>query len=74
MAEVVVIHCVLILLIFLPETKATTVEVTSPVQPVKVDGILAVQCQISNPEMGHIVKILRVTGSHTEELDICNQE
>ncbi len=68
MAAFVVIHCVLLLLIVFTETKAATVEVTTPLHVVKVDGILAVQCTISNPETGYIVKILRVTQTHTDEI------
>ena len=50
------------------KTKATTVDVTVPVHPITVGGILAIQCQISNMENDHTVKILRVINGRTEEL------
>ena len=50
------------------KSKATTVDVTVPVNPVTVGGILAIQCQISDMENDHTVKILRVQNGRTEEL------
>ena len=62
--------CILIvLLLFLKsDTNATTVEVTVPVQPVTVGGILAIQCKISNMDSDHTVKMFRATKAYTEEL------
>ena len=68
MAAMFVAYCVLTIFIFFPETKTTTVEVSLPIHPVTVGGILAVQCKLSNPETGYTVRILRVTSKHTEEI------
>ena len=63
------IFCVLLVLLFsMPEIHATTVEVTVPVHPVTVGGVLAIQCEIWNFEDGHIVKMFHVTESQIEEL------
>ena len=56
------------ILVVLPDTKALTVEVTSPIHPVTVGGIIAVQCKISSLESGYTVKIVGVTKRHTEEI------
>ncbi len=66
-----VVHCfMLAFFIVLPKihVKATTVEITTPMQSVTVGGILAVQCQISNPQTGYVLKIFRATRKHTEEI------
>ncbi|XP_072020822.1 uncharacterized protein [Amphiura filiformis] len=65
---IVVELCILLVLQYLPETKATTVEVTVPVHPVTVGGILAIQCEIQNMEDGHTVKMFRVINDQTEEI------
>ena len=46
----------------------TRVEVTVPVNPVTVGGILPIQCKISDIADDHRVKILRVTDDQTEEI------
>ena len=59
----------LVLLLFLmPQVKTATVEVTVPVQPVTVGGILAIECKIWNMERDHTVKMFRATKTHTEQL------
>ena len=50
------------------ETGATTVEVTVPVHPVVVGGILTIQCQIRGMQEDHTVKMLRVINDRTEEI------
>ncbi len=68
MASIVMAYFMLQLLVVLPEIKAVTVKVTSPIHPVTVGGILAVKCDISSLESRHIVKIVGVTRMHTEEI------
>ena len=62
--------CALVMLFsfLMSKTVATTVEVTVPVHPVSVGGILAIQCQISDMEDGNTVKIFRVIDGQTEEI------
>ena len=67
MAIVVALYAFLMLQSWI-ETKATTVEVTVPVYPVKVGGILAFQCQITDMDSRHIVKIQRVINGQAEEI------
>ena len=68
MAALAVYCFMLAFVIVLPEIQATTVEVTAPIHPVTVGGILAVECQVTNPETGQIVTIFRATRQHTEEV------
>ncbi|XP_072020650.1 uncharacterized protein [Amphiura filiformis] len=67
MAIVVALYA-LLMLQYLPETKATTVEVTVPVHPVTVGGILALQCHIQSMDDAHKVKIQRVGNGQPEEI------
>ena len=61
--------CTLLLLLFLMHgIKAVTVEVTVPVYPVTVGGVLAIQCEIRNMENDHEIRMYRVTKAHTEQL------
>ena len=63
------IFCTLVVLLFLmPDINATTVQVTVPVHPVTIGGVLAIQCKISNMENDHTVKMFRATKIYTEEL------
>ena len=63
------IFCTLLVLLFLMlDTHATTVEVTVPVQPVTVGGVLAIQCQVQDMENDHEIRMYRDTKSHTEQL------
>ena len=69
MAALRMLHALLVLwLCLMSKIKATTVELTIPVHPVTVGGILAIKCQISNMENDHTVKMLRVINGRTEEL------
>ncbi|XP_072020657.1 uncharacterized protein [Amphiura filiformis] len=65
---VVVALCAIFVLHYLHETKGTSVELTVPVHPVTVGGILALQCQIQDMEESYTVKILRDVNERTEEL------
>ena len=47
---------------------ATTVEVTVPVHPVTVGGVLAIQCKVRNIENNHEIWMYRATKTHTEQL------
>ena len=58
----------LIVLSFFHRIKATRVEVSVPIFPVTVGGILPIQCQIQDMESNHIVKMFRVINGQTEEL------
>ena len=62
--------CVLLLLSSMHEIQATTVEVTVPMQPVTVGGVLAIQCKIWNMETDHQIRMYRVTKTHTEQLTL----
>ena len=63
--------CALLLLLFLMhEIKAVTVEVTVPVHPVTVGGVLAIQCEIRNMENDHEIRMYRDTKTHTEQLTL----
>ncbi|XP_072031295.1 uncharacterized protein [Amphiura filiformis] len=46
----------------------TKVEVTTPVNPVTLGGILAIRCQIWGVEREHVVKIFRTLSTRTEEI------
>ena len=50
------------------KTAVTTVEISIPVYPVTIGGILALQCQIWNMESDQIVKMFRVINDQTEEI------
>ena len=50
------------------ETMPVRVEITVPVHPIVVDGILPIQCQITDIEDGNTVKMFRVINGQTEEL------
>ena len=64
-----VIFCTLVALLFLiPDIYATSVEVTVPVQPVIVGGVLAIECKIWNMENDHTLRMYRSTKTHTEQL------
>ncbi len=64
---ILVYSCLLFLLS--PSSAAETiVEVTTPVNPVTLGGILAIRCKIWNMEKGHVVKLFRTSSSHTEEI------
>ena len=63
--------CALILLfsfLKLSETIATTVEVTVPIHPLTVGGILAIQCHIQNMEDDYTVRMFRAINGRTEHL------
>ena len=61
--------CTLLLLLFLMcEIIAVTVEVTVPVYPVTVGGVLAIKCEIRNMENDHEIRMYRDTKTHTEQL------
>ena len=63
------VFCVVLSLLFsMPEIHATTAEVTVPVHPVMVGGILAIQCEILDMNDDHIVKIFHVTKTSIQEL------
>ncbi len=55
-------------LTLLTQINGTTVDITIPVQPVIVGGILALQCQIQNMENRYTVKMFRVVTDRTEEI------
>ena len=57
-----------VLLYCIAVSVSTKVEVSVPVHPVTVGGILAIQCKISDMDENHTVKMLRVTDESTEEL------
>ena len=65
---VVALCVILALLKIVPETKATTAEMTIPVHPVTVGGVLAMQCEIQNIGDGYKVNILRVIKDRTEQI------
>ncbi len=56
------------LLRYTTDVKATMVELTVPVNPITVGGILALQCQIENMDSGYTVKMFRVVDGETEEI------
>ena len=63
------IFCALVALLFLmPDIHATSVEVTVPVKPVIVGGVLAIQCKIRNMKKDHEIRMYRVANTHTEQL------
>ena len=68
MAAVVVLCVFLTVAPFLHKTVATTVEVTVPVYPVTVGGVLAIQCEIQDIEKNHKMKMFRVINGQIEEL------
>ena len=68
MATVVVLCVLVTIASLLTEIRATTVEVSVPVHPIAVGGILPIQCKIWNKEDGHKMKIFRVINGQTEEL------
>ena len=57
-----------VLLFLMADIHATTVEVTVPVLPVTVGGILTIQCKIQNMENDHEIRMYRVTKTSTEQL------
>ena len=63
------VFCLLAVLLFLmTDISATTVEVTVPVKPVIVGGVLAIQCKIRNMGNDHTLRMYRATKTHTEQL------
>ena len=68
MATAVVLCVLLTIASILTEIAATTVEVSVPVHPITVGGILPIQCQIWGMEEAHTVKMFRVINGKTEEL------
>ncbi len=68
MAAVMVIGAVLWILRILSKTEAVTVELTLPVHPVTVGGVLGIQCEIQNMEEGYEASLLRNTNGLTERL------
>ena len=69
MATLGTLYALVVLYPFLfSKTMATTVEVTVPVHPVKVGGILPIQCQIWNMEDGYTVRMFRVINGQTDHL------
>ena len=68
MAAVVVLCVFLTVAPLLHKTAATTVEVTVPVHPVAVGGVLAIQCEIQDVEENHIMRMFRVIKDQIEEL------
>ena len=50
------------------EINATTVEVTVPVHPVTVGGVLAIKCEIWDMNEDHIVKMFHVTKTGIQEM------
>ena len=68
MATAAVLCVLLTIASLLTEIEATTVEVSVPVHPVTVGGILPIQCQIWDMEEAHAVKMFRVINGQTEEL------
>ena len=68
MARVVVLCVLVTIASLLTKIRATTVEVSVPVHPIAVGGILPIQCKIWNKEDGHKMKIFRVINGQTEEL------
>ena len=63
------IFCALVALLFLmPDIHATSVEVTVPVKPVIIEGVLAIQCKIRNMEKDHEFRMYPVANTHTEQL------
>ena len=68
MAAVVVLCMFLTVAPFLHKTASTTVEVTVPVYPVSVGGVLAIQCEIQDVQENHKMKMFRVINDQIEEL------
>ncbi len=68
MAAVMAIGAVLWILHILSKTEAVTVELTLPVHPVTVGGVLGIQCEIQNMEEGYEVHLLRDVNGQTERL------
>ena len=52
------------------QTAQTRVELTSPVHPPTVGGILAIQCHVWNMQDGYKVNIFRAVNGQTEQLTI----
>ena len=50
------------------ESAETTVELSTPVQPVTVGGILAIQCQVWNTQESYKVNLFRIVNGDTEQL------
>ena len=59
---------IVIVLCLFDDINATTVEVTVPVHPITVGGILPIQCQVWDMENNHKIKMFRVINDQTEEL------
>ncbi len=55
-------------LTFFTQINGTSVDITIPVQPVIVGGMLALQCQIQNMDNSYTVKMFRVVNDGTEEI------
>ena len=52
----------------LSETAQTRVELTSPVHPVTIEGILAIQCQVWDTQEAYTVNLFRVVNGYTEQV------
>ena len=70
MAPVVVIAVIssLLMLHSTSPVLATRVEVTAPVQPVIIGGVLAIQCRIWDIQDDHTVRLFRVTADRSDQI------
>ena len=55
-------------LFLMSESMSTTVEMSVPLHPITVGGILPIQCQINDMEDGNTVRIFRKINGQTEEV------
>ena len=55
-------------LFLIPESMSTSVEMSVPVHPITVGGILPIQCQINDMEDGNTVRIFRKINDQTEQI------
>ena len=66
------VYCIVILTtcIFISwsESADTRVEVTSPVHPTTVGGIVAIQCQVWNMQNAYTVNFFRVINGHSDQV------
>ena len=75
MASHVVFGLLLTIFCFFPlwsEATQTRVDLTSPVDPVTVGGVFALQCQVWNMKDSYKVNIFRVVNGDIEQLKLIN--
>ena len=69
---VIIVFCVILLLALTEMADTTRVEMTTPINPVIVGGVLAIQCQIWNMQNNYVVNILRKMDDQVEQIAIGN--